>query len=213
MWGRTCQTRGCQRRGCVSVAIAWERGFPFLPLIRGSLYFAGRLGLAKYVQKTKPNANAICSQVNKFSFHSCAGKPYRTPRRRGRLPAQRSRSRSPAAAATARRDRSRSPAAAADMDSRGGSPAATHSRRSSDSTSSDSSGSESRDSPAAEARKIPAAEARRGVGLLAALAAGGRRNPVDSREPASAPAAPPRSPLAQLLPQFKKPRKTTTILL
>lgn len=174
-------------------------------LIRGSLYFAGRLGLAKYVQKTKPNANAICSQVNKLSFHSCAGKPYReTPRRRGRLPAQRirSRSRSPAAAATARRDRdrsrSRSPAAAADMDSRGGSPAATHSRRSSDSSSSDS-------------RDSPAAEARRGVGLLAALAAGGRRNPVDSREPA--PAAPPRSPLAQLLPQFKKPRKTTTILL
>lgn len=66
MWGRTCQTRGCQRRGCVSVAIAWERGFPFLPLIRASLYFAGRLGLAKYVQKTKPNANAICSQVNKL---------------------------------------------------------------------------------------------------------------------------------------------------
>jgi hypothetical protein len=198
-------------------------------LIRGSLYFAGRLGLAKYVQKTKPNANAICSQVNKLSFHSCAGKPYReTPRRRGRLPAQRSRSRSrsPAAAATARRDRSRSrsPAAAADMDSRGGSPAATHSRRSSDSSSSDSSGSESRDSPAAEARRgvgllaALAAGGRRnpvdsrGVGLLAALAAGGRKNPVD-REPAPTPAAPPRSPLAQLLPQFKKPRKTTTILL
>jgi len=151
------------------------------------LYFAGRLGLAKCVQKDKtPTPHLLSHKLTSCCF---AGKPARTPRR-GRRPAtirspvdrSRSRSRSPAdrSRSPADRSRSRSPAdrgRSPVFSSRGGSPADSPAR-----ADRNRSGSPADSSPKAPARAAP------GV-LLAALAAGGRRNPV-----------------AQL-PEFKKPRK------